>query len=324
MLPPVFPERISSPYGKVARMGPSPDATSNTYFRDQMSTPMPTGIRVKIDTPIVNAFNVPLLALKADPMCVLLDTFVRNKDFGVNPSAGNFWIWDRLRTVIVPMACADLAFDDSGQLPTGVAIQEYDDPNMLTLLNMHVGMWKGSFKYLLRPQTNVTTQGYIAFSRAFDVNRPLVWGNASATRTPLEYPVNSQIARGLNSQSVYNPSETSDLILEVPFIEKVPFQSRWYQNKLMADVDAAAKFLPKDTSSWYFLDILGQLASSQSSLYINIYTFADPEFEIRSPSPISSRWLYDKMTNSQSGKVTTISKTPTINITGYNTYTQAS
>lgn len=322
MLPPVIPERISSPYGKVARVGPSPDASSNTYFRDQMSTPMPTGLRIKIDTPIVNTQNVPIIALKADPICPLLDTFVRNKDAGYSPEGGNFWIWDRMRSVIIPMACQDLAFDDAGPLPDGVTIEEYDDPNMVTLLNFHLGLWKGSFKYLLRPQTNVTTQGYIAFSRTFDTNRPLIWKNPAAFRTPLEYPVNSQLARALNSQSIYNPSETSDLILDVPFIEKVPFQSRWFQNLMMSNAGDDHNGIPKDVNSWYFLDILGQLASSQSSLYMTVYTFVDPDFEIRSPWPIGMRWLNDKLTNQLSGLVTKIAKTPTVNITGYDTYVQ--
>lgn len=320
MLPPSVPERIASPFGKVAKMGPSPDVSSNTYFRDQMSTPMPTGIRIKIDTPIVNNLNIPVFALKAEPFCPLLDTFVRNKDNGNTPQGGNFWNWDRLRTVIVPMSCQDLAFDDTEALPSGVTIEEYDDPNILTLLGFQIGLWKGSFKYLLRPQTNVTTQGYLAFSRAFDVNRPLLWGNPAAKRTPLEYPVNSQLARGLNAQSVYNPAETSDLILDVPFIEKVPFKSKWYD--WIQIRNPGTNDIAKDVSSWYFIDILGQLASTQSSMYITLYTFVDPDFEIRSPMPLPLMWFTDELTNQLSGKVTKISSSPTINITGYDTYVQ--
>lgn len=323
MLPPTVAEKLSSPFGKVGKMGPSPDATSNTYFRDQMSTPMPTGIRVKVDTPIVNNLNVPLLALKADPLCALLDTFVRNKDDNYTPTGGNFWWWDRLRSVIVPMSCQDLEFDDQGSMPDGITIEEYDDMNLFTLLNYHIGLWKGKFYYLLRPQTNVTTQGYLAFSRAFDVNRPLIWGNPTATKTPLEYPVNSQLARALNSQSVYNPSDTSDLILEVPFIEKTAFKSRWWDNIQIENASDTNPAIPKDTSSWYFIDILGQLASTQSSMYMTIYTYADPEFEIRSPVPLAQRWFLDKMTNQLSGLVTKISKSPTITVTGFDTYTQA-
>lgn len=324
MLPPTVPERSSSPYGKVARVGPSPDATSNTYFRDQMATPMPTGLRVRINTPVVDDRNIPLLALKADPICPTLDTFVRNKLSGYTPIGGNFWTWDRMRSVVVPMACQDLAFDDTALLPSTVAIEEYDDPNVLTILMFYCGLWKGSFKYLLRPQTNVTTQGYLAFTRVFDVNRPLIFGSPSRTKTPLEYPVNSHYARGANSQSVYNPSEPSDLIIDVPFIEKVPFQSRWYQKHMIEIADVADNTVPKDTSSWYFVDILGQLASSQSNTYMNIYTFIDPDFEIRSPFPLPRRWLFEKMTNQLDGRPNILSNTPSILITGYDTFTEPS
>jgi hypothetical protein len=278
----------------------------------------PTGVLLKLNLPLENADNSPFFALKASPFWIPLNYFINHKD--IYPTAltgGRFRYWDDMRSWCVPMSHTNLIYDDQFRIPSAIEIIEQDDMPDITMhaLN-HVG-WTGSIQYMLKIVTNTTTQGKIAISRLYNVYRPPYFGDPTRNKTPLVFDQNSQSARRKNAYVVEDLAKTSDLEINLPYVDKLPWKSQAF---LTNQANNIAKTTQHD--SWAMFDILGTLdvsAGSKSAL-IEIWIKAGPDFQLLYPQPYASFINDYRFSFISDGRPNVFGTSPTVLVTGVDTY----
>lgn len=263
-------------------------ALSILYFIQQWR---PTGLGFRLDLPIENLHNRPLLVFRIHPVYLSLYQMAAIQDKVSDFSPGVFAVWDSLRSVFVPMSAADMQYDDVFNNPDNIALIETDDMCDLTWWALHHMFWKGQIDISLRILSNTTSQGRLVFTRLHNVSRPR-YMLPSTSRVPMNYRFGSQSNLSTNGFDFVNICQQGDILLSGPYLSKVPFRSMTQELTLATELGANSGLKSNRLSlgyDYHVMSIAGLMSPSAgaSSISAEIWIKAGEDFEMSGPIPPS-------------------------------------
>jgi hypothetical protein len=242
----------------------------------------PTPVSLRLTLPVETRWNLPLIMFEVTPFWIPLNYFMATE---YNYSNRRVLAYLNAKPWHFPLdshaASLLAANNEIRNVPTGVNVIEKDNmPDLSWLAMCHAG-WSGRLDFMYRIVSNVTTQGKIAFSRMFNVERPPVYFDANQLRTPFKTAFSSSSSRKKNSFMILDLSRTTDLQVQCPYMDIVPF--RRTADRIGAG-NRAGRTL---NASYIVLDIVDVLDASAGSneFLVDIWIKAGPDFQFHYPLP---------------------------------------
>lgn len=259
-------------------------------FTSQIYNWNKTGITFKLNAPIVNVMNHPLLMFKVTPTW-LPTNYISNAYSFKYPVT----MWELFRPWYIPIPLSMAQYTDLLPIGDAIDIFEEDDPCLLSVLSFSSLGWTGGLEFQFRIVSNSTSQGKIQFSRVYNVNRPHIYGSPHHLRTPLDIPIQTQSMRLANSAVLADVANMNDTIISCPYSE--PYS--WVSNRIPMDI-ANGEFPPATCEpgrSYICLDIVESLLPSAgaSTVSIQVWIRAKEDFQFIGLVPLPNK-IYDKKT----------------------------
>ena len=250
----------------------------------------PVGIHITLNLPIVSSYNDALFAIKVSPLHMPLSNFMMMTYVHNRVAA-----WHELRSWAVPVPPDIQHYDESKDIGGGITITEKDDPCLLTILAYHSRAWTGGLRYKLRQVSNMTSQGVLSFSRAYDVQTIKCYGNWFKYRTPLPIESGTTRDRRDNAFSTLDMARESEIILDCPYQSVYPWvdTSSHINDATLYGINGAVN-RERVTSdllhSWIIVDPISALETSAAAHQVTfeLQIQADPAtFQLGMSAPIS-------------------------------------
>lgn len=257
------------------------------------------GFGIQLTLPIENLHNLPFCALRVSPLWPSIYASIRRHmslQKGYH-APGCMHILQQLMGFIWPGDNQSRSYLDTTRIPENVTYIEHDDPPDISMYAHHSMAWTGGLSFQFKVLSNVTTQGHIAISRGYNVERSPIF-QPSNYRTQVSAPLTSQNARWKNGVTTLNMSHPDDVYVDCPYVEDVPqkFLSQFLNRVCSADGEGSVQqqYVARDSYLWF--DLLGILDKSASAGTITIFPFikAMDDFQFMGMQPISRGWLDTK------------------------------
>lgn len=260
-------------------------------IRKLISQFMPTGWKVRVNLPFIPSTQNALFGLKHTPFSPPLAPFDTTSWIAIK-NAFRPVVFDPLA---LPTAINNLG--GCGEIPSGISIVQYQEPNLLSLMAAAHRFHMGSINFHIRVVCNFTTNGSIKATKTR--NLPMSFGKYNQYKVcPIIQKRDFSMQQSLqNGYTRSDPSMFRHLTITSPWERQVPVDMVVdCQAKLDAtrqvDIDPNNVVLPQnDDFIWVFADSPLTTLAEGGQIEFIIENCAGPDFELFTPFPLLPNFL---------------------------------